>query len=79
MNSTAQKELATPDYWNSRYASEKSGDIEKEQEEYEWFKTFEKLRPFLERHLPPVQDGRKILHLGCGKSVCESVAYAGRY
>lgn len=79
MSSAAQKELATPDYWNSRYASEKSGEIEKEEEEYEWFKTFEKLRVFFERHLPSVQERPKILHLGCGKSVRESIASTGRY
>ena len=69
MNSAAQKELATSEYWDSRYANEKSAKPEAEGEEYEWFRTFEKLRPFFERHLPAVDDAPKILQLGCGKSV----------
>ena len=68
MNSAAQKELASSDYWNSRYANEK-GNAQNEQEEYEWFKTFEKLRSFFEKHLPLAKESPAILQLGCGKSV----------
>ena len=71
MNSAAQKELASADYWDKRYAKEKADGDGNEDDEYEWFKTFEKLKPFLSRHLPPAQDRPNILQLGCGKSVGE--------
>ncbi len=74
MSSAAQKELASSAYWDKRYAEEKSSGVEKGEDEYEWFRAFAKLKPFLERHIPPVQNDPKILHLGCGKSVCESSA-----
>jgi hypothetical protein len=59
-------ELAHPEYWNNRYASKRTGD---EDDSYEWFRDFEKLRSFLIKHLPPPSDECHILHLGCGSSV----------
>ena len=78
MNSAAQKELASSDYWNSRYANER-GIAQDEQEEYEWFKTFEKLKPFFEKHLLPAKQSPAILQLGCGKSVGHFENRQGRY
>ncbi|KAF2397847.1 S-adenosyl-L-methionine-dependent methyltransferase [Trichodelitschia bisporula] len=57
------KELVRPEYWNSRYTTETEDPAA-----HEWFRTFEKLRPFLERNLPPVDDDPRILQLGCGLS-----------
>jgi hypothetical protein len=71
MNSAAQKELAFADYWNKRYADDRAGKADEDGDDYEWFKTYEKLKPFLSKHLPPVQHTPKILQLGCGTSVCE--------
>lgn len=72
MKSAAGRELAFADYWNKRYAGEQAGkNDEEEGEDYEWLKTFEKLKPFLEMHLPAVKYAPKILQLGCGTSVCQ--------
>lgn len=66
-------ELSHPEYWDERYRSELSpGQIGTEAtlDSYEWFRSFEQLRPFLESNLPPSSSGCSILHLGCGNSVC---------
>ena len=69
MNSAAQKELATVEYWDKRYNDERSGNYNDDAEDYEWFKTYEKLKPFFSRHLPPTDSSPRILQLGCGTSV----------
>ncbi len=65
MGDRSLKELGFPDYWNKRYetGSEVDGGT------HEWFRTFEKLRPFLEKTLPKPSAQPRILHLGCGDSV----------
>lgn len=60
--------LAHPEYWDARYSNPSSVPT------YEWFKSFDSLKPFFAKHLPPPisNDGSKsprILHLGCGNSV----------
>ncbi|MCJ1393027.1 hypothetical protein MMC18_005899 [Xylographa bjoerkii] len=62
MNST--RELGLSDYWNKRYGQ----GTESEETTHEWFRTFEKLRPFLEKELPSASSEPRILHLGCGDS-----------
>lgn len=65
-------ELAHPTYWNERYASEQEAgedDTKPTLGSYEWFRNFEDLRSFFEKHLPPPLSGPRILHLGCGNSV----------
>ncbi|MCJ1320338.1 hypothetical protein MMC15_005676 [Xylographa vitiligo] len=57
-------ELGFPDYWNRRYANV----AESEQATHEWFRTFDKLRLFLEKELPSASSEPRILHLGCGDS-----------
>jgi EEF1A lysine methyltransferase 4 len=69
MNSEAQKELASAKYWDKRYAEEKTEHNGDDKGEYEWFRTYEKLRPFFAKHLPPSRAESKILQLGCGTSV----------
>ena len=60
------RELGSQVYWDKRYsASAASG----EGASHEWFRTFEKLRPFLEKELPSSDQNPQILHLGCGDSV----------
>ena len=59
------KELGFPDYWNRRYENV----AESEQATHEWFRTFDKLRLFLEKELPSASSEPRILHLGCGDSV----------
>lgn len=81
---TAQvKELSTTGYWDTRYTEEQQkqrqkrqqgdgdggGEGEGEEREYEWFRTFEQIRPFLVKHLPPAGAGVRVLQLGCGTSV----------
>lgn len=68
MNSKAQKELAFVDFWDDRYAKQ-DGLPTVADEDYEWFRTFAKLRPFLERHLPSTSTDLRIIQLGCGTSV----------
>jgi hypothetical protein len=75
------KELPLPQYWDERYASAK-----KENEDgiaaiasFEWFRTFENLQPFFEKHLPPASSGCYILHLGCGNSLSPDFLFAVRF
>lgn len=68
MNEEAQKELSRKEYWDERYAKER-GQQDADTATYEWFKTFDKLRPFLAKHLPDVLTLPRVLHLGCGTSV----------
>lgn len=75
MNQAAQKELSYKEYWDQRYLKENEQQSEKDEANYEWFKTFEKLRPFLVRHLPNVSSNPRILHLGCGTSVGDTVRH----
>ncbi len=65
------KELAHSEYWDQRYALAKreTEDGSTTITSFEWFRTFENLRPFFERHLPAASSGCYILHLGCGNSV----------
>ena len=66
------EELATVEYWDARYSST-------QETSYEWFKSFENLKPFLAKYLPaPAERSEspspRALHLGCGNSVCAFVA-----
>ena len=62
MDMESTKELGFPEYWNKRY--EGGGETT-----HEWFRTFEKLQPFLKKWLPnPSPLEPRILHLGCGDS-----------
>ena len=63
------EELSCAEYWDKRY--DKSND-------HEWFRTFDQLRSFFDKHLP--QDrGTRILHLGCGTSTLTVDLYALGY
>src|ERR1700754_3318942 len=66
--STAElKRIAHPEYWDERYASVGPGE-----QVHEWFRSFDDLKPFLDRHLFQVraaQTAPRILHLGSGDSV----------
>lgn len=79
MNQAAQKELSTAEYWETRYAKEQetSQEPSQEDEDYEWFKTYAKLKPFLDKHLAGAAVRPKILHLGCGTSVCQATTCSG--
>ena len=81
MNNASQKELATAEYWEKRYAedSDAKADGAHEADNYEWFKTYDKLKPFLHKHLLPASSNPRILHLGCGTSVGVPDAFEGRY
>lgn len=71
MNSKAQKELAFANFWDDRYTKQdhKADPATVGNEDYEWFRTYAKLRPFLERHLPSSSTNPRIVQLGCGTSV----------
>ncbi|CAZ79236.1 unnamed protein product [Tuber melanosporum] len=53
--------LATPEYWNTRYATDSTP--------FDWFKNPTSIHPFLTKHLPPPTSNPSILHLGCGNSL----------
>lgn len=71
MNDEAQKELSKVEYWENRYAAEETPD-NGSTEEYEWFKKYSSLKPFLDANLPGPETNPRVLHLGCGTSVCIS-------
>ena len=75
MNNDAQKELAFAEYWDKRYKGDLKTDEEEDEEQYEWFKTFDKLRPFLVKHLPPGSEHPRVLQLGCGTSTLTGDMY----
>ncbi|KAF2140222.1 uncharacterized protein K452DRAFT_230941 [Aplosporella prunicola CBS 121167] len=63
------EELAHPQYWDKRYA-------EKQEEKFDWLRTFATVRPFLEKHLPaPTHEGPKLVQLGCGNSTLSKDMY----
>lgn len=68
MDTRTTRELASPEYWDKRYAKHSRGS-ESEHGTHEWFRTFEQLRPFLQKELPDPISAPRILHLGCGDSV----------
>jgi len=55
------EELSRPEYWNERYG--------KEDDQYDWLRTFASIKPFLAKHLPDASSDPKIVQLGCGNSV----------
>lgn len=78
MNEEAQKELSRKEYWDERYAKEREQQ-DASAATYEWFKTFDKLRPFLAKHLPEVSTVPRVLHLGCGTSSLSADLYGLGY
>lgn len=92
--SKSLQELSHPSYWDNRYAGkfdpeteeiihdegEENAAAKKEIESFEWFKDFQSLKPFFEKHLPSpgenMEEGKgpRVLHLGCGNSVCTIAA-----
>ncbi|PMD54321.1 S-adenosyl-L-methionine-dependent methyltransferase [Hyaloscypha bicolor E] len=75
-------ELSHPKYWDGRYRSEQrvtQNGIQPVLDSYEWFRSFEQLRPFFENNLPPSSSGCHILHLGCGNSNLTADLYALGY
>lgn len=71
MSKEPLEQLAYASYWDNRY-QQCSGEDALDTDgsgTYDWFKSFQALRPFLNNHLPPVASNPDILHLGCGNSV----------
>jgi hypothetical protein len=60
MDATDLDALRTKEYWNLRYDKEPAGH------EFDWFKTFDDLAPFLQDY---IKSDNAILMLGCGNSV----------
>ena len=61
------KALATPEYWDSRYAQSNGEDPT-----HEWFRSYEALEPFFKENLfatKPAEQEPKVVHLGTGDSV----------
>jgi hypothetical protein len=69
MSSKELQALGRSEYWDDRYAKA-DGD----QPTHEWFRAFDALEPFFEKHLFSARGdegkGQKVLHLGSGDSVC---------
>jgi hypothetical protein len=69
------KELSQPIFWDNRYATSsqisdaENPDAEPTIESFEWFRSFSKIRSFLEKWLPKPGGSELVLHLGCGNSV----------
>jgi EEF1A lysine methyltransferase 4 len=77
MNKSSAREFSLVSYWDNHYSAESKDPQSGSNESYDWYRTFEHLRPFLERHLPsptPTTTSSsssaspRILHLGCGTS-----------
>jgi hypothetical protein len=64
--------LGHASFWDQRYASaSKSEENDDSKPTHEWFRTFDSLLPFFEKHLFNVRSKDDlILHLGSGDSVC---------
>lgn len=59
-------ELAHAEYWDERYKKPE------EQDKYDWLRDFKAVEPFLKGHLPAQNRHQpRILHVGCGNSVCQ--------
>jgi CHAT domain-containing protein len=61
------KALATPEYWDSRYAQSNGEDPT-----HEWFRSYGALEPFFKESLfatKPAEKDPKVVHLGTGDSV----------
>lgn len=68
MSEAEAKRLAHAEYWNERYS-----EVGPDKQVHEWFRSFNDLESFLDRHLFQVrgpETAPKILHLGSGDSVC---------
>ncbi|EXJ63135.1 hypothetical protein A1O7_03580 [Cladophialophora yegresii CBS 114405] len=66
MSEAKLKRLAHAEYWDERYAK-----VGPEEQVHEWFRSFDDLAPFFDRHLlqvRPPETQPKILHLGSGDS-----------
>lgn len=57
------EELTQASYWDTRYSKDDA-----EAKVYDWLRSFDNIRLFLLKHLPPVVDDPAILHLGTGNS-----------
>ena len=62
-------ELATQEYWDSRYHGE-------DRDGYDWFKKYSDIAEFLKEHL---QYDSKVLVLGCGTSSLSAELYDAGY
>jgi len=63
----SEQELAFPSFWDARYRDH-NGD----EPSHEWFKSFDSLQPFFNKHLLESKGpdtNPRILHLGSGDSV----------
>ncbi|KAL8719304.1 MAG: hypothetical protein Q9225_003668 [Loekoesia sp. 1 TL-2023] len=66
MSDAESKRLAHAEYWNHRYA-----EVGSDKQVHEWFRSFNDLEPFLDRHLFQIrgpETAPKIIHLGSGDS-----------
>ncbi|KAL9115170.1 MAG: hypothetical protein Q9227_000964 [Pyrenula ochraceoflavens] len=66
MSEAESQRLAHSEYWDERYAQ-----VGPDEQVHEWFRSYNDLAPFLNRHLFQVREpktGPKILHLGSGDS-----------
>ncbi|KAI8321272.1 S-adenosyl-L-methionine-dependent methyltransferase [Martensiomyces pterosporus] len=63
-------EYGTKEYWQKRYEQEPD-------EAFDWFKTYEDLKPLFGRHIPDKES--RILMLGCGNSTLSGDMYDDGY
>ena len=67
MSKAESKQLAQREYWDERY-----NKVSPDEQVHEWFRSFNDLLPFLDRHLFQIRGPKTapmILHLGSGDSV----------
>lgn len=67
MKKAEVERLAQPDYWDEKYTAEGAT------KSFDWFRDFQSLKPFFAKHMP--DKAARILHLGCGNSVCRKKLY----
>ncbi|KAF3079854.1 hypothetical protein TWF569_005401 [Orbilia oligospora] len=64
------EELAHPTYWDERYVSPT-------EDSYEWFKNYDQIREFVEKHIP--DKSSSIINLGCGNSLMSPTMHEEGY
>lgn len=78
MSSKELEALSHSEFWDERYAKA-DGD----EPTHEWFRAFDALKPFFEKHLFNAREDKgkdqKLLHLGSGDSVSDHKTFSHRH
>ncbi|EPQ29655.1 uncharacterized protein PFL1_02875 [Pseudozyma flocculosa PF-1] len=72
LEATDNEQFSTRDYWDRRYTDLKEGE-----DTFDWFKTYDDLKPIFDELIPSKE--ARILMLGCGNSTLSGDMYASGY